>query len=257
MESREYQKMRRLEDHYWWFVGRRRAVLSLLQRYLPQGRKVLVGDIGCGTGATSVALKQFGKVVAVDLSPEALKLHSSRNDHGEMVRASAVSLPFKSETFDVLTYLDMLEHVEEDELALEEAFRLLRPGGWLLLSVPAHPWLWGKHDVSLHHKRRYTRTELLAKLDRAGFQLVRCSWALFLLAPLAVAYRLAGRLWPKGKGSGSEVAELPSFLNRCLVAVMDLEAKILARADLPLGVSLMCLVRKPERSQKEAEATGT
>jgi len=240
--------MRRLEDHYWWFVGRREAVVALLAQRLAPDQQRIIADIGCGTGATSLALRNLGQVFAVDLSPEALTLHGERKDHGPMVQASATGLPFAPGVFDVMTYLDMLEHVEEDEVALAEAYRLLVPGGLLLVSVPAHPWLWGSHDVSLHHMRRYRREELIQKLVSAGFELERCTFAVSLLAPLAVVYRLAGRLFGRSRPAHSEAMELPSAINRLLIWIMRLERSLILRWNLPAGISLLCLAHKPKHS---------
>ncbi len=240
--------MRRLEDHYWWFVGRREAVVALLAERLTPGQHRIIGDIGCGTGATSLALRALGQVIAVDLSPEALTLHSQREDHGPMVQASATGLPFAPGVFDVMTYLDMLEHVEADDIALAEAYRLLAPGGLLLVSVPAHPWLWGSHDISLHHMRRYRRTELISKLLDAGFELERCTFAVSLLAPLAVVYRLAGHLFGRSRPAHSEAMELPAAINKLLIWIMRLERALLLRWNLPAGISLLCLAHKPELS---------
>jgi SAM-dependent methyltransferase len=146
----------------------------------------------------------------------------------------------------------MLEHVEEDDTALAEAYRLLAPGGLLLVSVPAHPWLWGSHDISLHHKRRYRRDELVSKLIGAGFELERCTFAVSLLAPLAVVYRLAGRFFGRSRPAHSEAMELPAAINKLLIWIMRLERALLLRWNLPVGISLLCLAHKPELSDKSS-----
>ena len=169
MEKIEYQRLHEREYIHWWNIGRRRILEAALSRNLkfsPTERKVL--DVGCGAGGNILFLKKFGNVTGFDISEEALSFSGDKG-FSELVLGRAEILPFREGSFDIVSALDCIEHIEDDEAALQEAYRVLKDGGTLLLTVPSHPWLWSRHDEALHHKRRYTKNELQRKVRDAGF----------------------------------------------------------------------------------------
>ena len=194
MEREQYAIMALREERHWWYAGMRRVALTVLGQALDGRRGLRILDAGCGTGGTTVELRRFGEVVGVDLAWEALEPARGRGLHA-LARASVEHLPFPGATFDVATSFEVVYHlgVGSDTSALREMRRVLKPGGLLLLRVPAHDWLRGEHDRLVHTRHRYSRGEVLRKLGQAGFRVERLTWANSLLFPPAVAKRLLER----------------------------------------------------------------
>lgn len=232
--------MYELEDRYWWFVARRELALRLLRRHSIQGGSIL--DVGCGTGKGQESFSQFGTVYGVDFSNEALQFSYSRGLR-RLVRGDAEAIPFLDQSFDTVVSLDTIEHVPSDAAALAEIFRVLKPGGLFLMNVPAYMWLWGPHDVALMHQRRYHRSHLRRELERAGFQVERLSYHIFLLFPLVALSRFLDK-FKKGKPE-AKLPVLPSWLESVLAYVQRLELELISRVNLPWGSSLIAVARKP------------
>lgn len=229
-----------LEERHWWFVARRKIVLDLLDQYLLRRNDLEVLDAGCGGGATLKALSRYGRARGMDLSEEAVAYNLEQRR--DVVRGSIEQMPFVDETFDLVLALDVIEHVPADLAAIAELDRILKPGGYLLVTVPALRLLWGPHDIANSHYRRYTLGGLRARVETSGFEAVRATYFSTLLLPAILAVRLLRRL--RGKGAASDIGEVTHPLNAVLEAVFSLEAPLLRRWDLPVGVSALCLARK-------------
>lgn len=253
MNPDEYGRMFDLEDRYWWFVGRRRLALRLLDRERPSGTTRPTLDLGCGTGVVLQELPSDMHPVGIDMSPIALQF-CRRRGLSRLIRGDATALPNPDEAFDAIISLDVFEHVEADRRALSEAFRALAPGGLLVLSVPAFQSLWGPHDVALMHYRRYTRKELRALLTEAGFTVVRLSYSVFFLFPVVVIVRFFEKR-KKGPAKASLVA-VPAWLNSALIALQSFEAWLIGRLPLPWGSSLIAVARKPGAAMEVNPAHG-
>ena len=241
MEAGEYTAMYRVEDRHWWYLGMRRTTQVLLDRYL--GRQIpSILDAGCGTGANLVLLGQYGTAAGIDIEPAALAMCQQRH-LARLAQGTVTALPFASAMFDLVTSFEVLYHlaVSDDTAALREFWRVLKPGGWLLLRVPAHDWLRGRHDAAVHTRHRYSMGEVGRKVQGAGFRIVRLNYANCLLFPLAVAKRMAERVLPPGEGS--DVGAPPPG-NSALAAILSAEAAWLRRCPLPWGLSVLCLARK-------------
>lgn len=236
--------MHRLELRYWWFVGRRYLVLRLIRRladFLPKNPTIL--DVGCGTGAVAQELAEIGRVVAVDVSQEALRF-TLRRGVPRLVCASAQSLPFADSSFDVVTALDILEHLDDDRLGASEVCRVMRPGALLFATVPALQILWSRHDVALHHYRRYTGAQLRQLLASSGLRVLKLSYCMTALFPLVLAARMAERAVPKRGPASTTLPEVGGPLNSALTALLKAEAELVTRLNLPVGVSIVCVARK-------------
>src|SRR5919202_5138322 len=181
-----------LEEHHWWFVSRRRILLSVLQRNLTPERQFEVLDAGCGGGATIESLRCYGRVRGLEISKVALQHNRERGR--EVILGSVEQIPFTSDSFDLALALDVIAHVQDDVRALEELFRVLRPGGSLLVTVPALRMLWSSHDVVNGHYRRYALGELRQRIEAAGFEIVDATYFNTLLFPVIFAIRVLGRL---------------------------------------------------------------
>lgn len=232
-----------LEDHYWWFVGRRDLALRLFRRYRGAcGEGPCVLDVGCGTGAVLKELpEQNVQPMGVDMSPLALKYCRQRGLN-RLVRGDGTALPIRDAQLEGVIGLDVFEHIEDDRAAFREAHRVLRPGQVLVLSVPAFRWLWGPHDVALHHHRRYTRAEMRRKLEECGFEVVRISYSVFFLFPVVCLWRVAEKR-KKGPAKASLVG-VPEGINRLLIGLQRFESWLIERIDLPWGSSVVAVARR-------------
>jgi len=232
-------KIRELEAWHFWFVGRRELVRGLLARHLgPAPQRLL--DVGCGTGHLAGELLAAGhRVTAVDRLPEALAAARADTRDVGLLRADAGRLPLRSGAFDAVTMLDVLEHVD-DAAALVELRRVLRPGGVLVLTVPAAPWLWSHRDRAAGHLRRYTRKSLAAALAAGGFEPLELGPYQCALFPVVAASRLLGR---RGPGLRDAEERPPALLNTALAWINRREAA-LGPARLPFGSSLAAACRR-------------
>lgn len=247
MRTEFYNEYFRIEDRHWWFLGRRRILLRLLDRCLsfpPSSDGLRILDVGCGTGTMLHHLERYGSVQGVDADLNAVRFCHERGVE-KVKHAPGEDLPLDEETFDVVTALDVLEHMKDDVAALSEFRRVLRPGGTLVLTVPAYQFLWGAQDEISHHYRRYTRRELTSRLTDAGFSVQRASYFNVLLFPVIAAVRIARRLRraPVELRSDFEMTR-PGRLNGILGWLFGREAELLGRMNLPFGVSIVTVASR-------------
>lgn len=244
-----YAEYFRIEDRHWWFIGRRRIVLAVLDAHLapaPLGRTRQILDLGCGTGTMLGHLRRFGEAAGVDADQRAVSFcHARGEDQVQLLESE--TLPFPDDSFDLLTALDVLEHIEDDRAVLQEVARVLRPGGTFLATVPAYPWMWGAQDEISHHVRRYQASELKRKIRDANLSPQRLThFNAILFAPIA-AIRLARRLRPLKGEARSDFEMTREGPGNCLLAgIFSCEARWLRRRNLPLGISLLGLAGAPE-----------
>lgn len=247
MQQHTYAIMYRVEGEHWWFAGRRRILEGFVQRICLDLKRDLnvtqphILDVGCGTGANLEMLSQFGDAEGVDVSQDALAFCRERGlknvSHGE-----AEKLPYEDGTFDLVTALDVVEHLDDDVAGLSEMWRVLKPGGRALLFVPAFMFLWGVQDDISHHRRRYRIPELRSVVKKAGFEVERTTYAnITFFAPI-----LLGRALMKVTGlrPASENNINVSALNGVLGRVLGAESSLLRRMNFPFGVSALCVARK-------------
>jgi len=244
----QYERMYELEGTYWWFQGRLRIIRAVLDHYLPEPpRAGRVLDVGCGTGLMLQTVADW-RPVGLDFSALALQFCGQRGIR-DLVRADVVHLPLADASLDLILALDMMEHVERDDLLIREFNRVLRPGGCLMATVPAHPSLWSDHDEALHHHRRYTSESLRRLLDAGGFQPLKYSYGIFFVHPVIVLFRRIQRAWHRSTGvhharPRTHLIPLPRIFNNVLVRLLHVEALLLRHVNLPAGTSLVTLARK-------------
>lgn len=238
-----YTRMASIEDEHWWFRARRAIVGSMLEALrLPSGGSVL--DAGSGTGGNLPMLRTFGNVVGMELDEGARVLAARKADVPVVAGRLPDDLPFSSGSFDLITLLDVLEHVEDDQGALESLAGLLKPGGRLLITVPAFPFLWGGHDVVHRHYRRYRRPALMARVKQAGLEVTYASYYNSILFPLVAVIRLAEKVL--GVRGGQDLAMPSPWLNQLLYRIFANERRWLGRVAFPFGVSIVLLARRAQ-----------
>ena len=244
MNIAEYAEMYKLESFYWWFVARRQLLESLVESIARDFKRPTILDVGCGTGINYSVLSKYGDTFSTDASEEALTFSRSRGTDG-LARSHLESLPFANSTFDIVTALDVLEHVDDDLKALDEILRVTAKRGVLVITVPAYGFLWSEHDEALHHRRRYAASELRNKLTNAGFEVERISYYITLLFFPILFMRFIQSVTKKSIQAKTSHIVLPGWLNSLLVGILGFERWLLRWINLPFGVSIVCLARKP------------
>lgn len=241
-------------DDHWWFSGRTRAINSLMRRLLPLTEGLQVLDVGCGAGNMIHHLSRYGQVRGIEVDPRPVQEARARGYHVEQHDATQ-PYPFDEATFDLVTAFDVIEHVDDDLAILRAAYRTVKPGGHIVITVPAFMWLWSHNDDINAHKRRYTAQELKTKLAQTGFDVRRVSYNNFFIFPLAAGLILLRRGNEPELASHHldeaeyEVEMEPASppVNAILTQAGKLEAGLMRLISFPFGTGLLAIARKPEK----------
>lgn len=239
----------RAEQQHFWFRGLRRFVRPFIAQVVAADRDPQILDCGCGTGANLGLLAAYGAACGVDRAWSGVR--RARAAGRRVGQANVTHLPFPDERFHLVTSFDVLYSLEEtdERAAVSEMFRVLRPGGRVVINVAAMPILTGNHSVLAHEVRRYRASGLRALLERAGFSVERLTYTntamLPILVPLRLLQRGIGLAREEDEGATREMQVPPALLNMLLDRVLALEAAIVRHVDLPCGSSLLALARKP------------
>jgi len=237
MDQLVYQRMASHEETHWWFVARRRIIARLIRLFVRQDRKsdLRILEVGCGTGGNLAMLKQFGAVTATECDEEARSIAKGKSGieirDGRLPELAEIT----EEDFDLIVLLDVLEHVEDDLGALRSLARRHGEKGRLLVTVPAHPWLWSAHDETHHHFRRYTRATLRNVAEDAGYTIEAMGYYNSLLFPLVILVRFLKKAL--GRDTADDAMPGPA-VNGILKNIFALERNIVGRIPMPTGLSL-------------------
>jgi SAM-dependent methyltransferase len=231
-----------IEETYWWFVGRRSILDGVLRKIGVLGP--IAVDIGCGSGRNMLLLAPYaGRVIGLDRSSAALAIAASQGL--TVCGADGQDIPLPNSSVDAITAFDVLEHLDDDLGALAEFNRVLRPDGFLLITVPAYRFLWSEHDEALMHRRRYVASELHMKLNSTGFNVQVRTYAIFFAFFPIAFYRLFRGLFPRDPMApkASHVI-LPTFLNNFFAWTLRVEARLIRSVRLPWGSSIVVVAQK-------------
>jgi SAM-dependent methyltransferase len=242
MMEHTYPILFRVEQSHWWHIGRRRILATFVENICRQvtDRRPRILDVGCGTGANLLMLSKYGDAEGVDVSEDALAFCRERG-LDKVKLGAAEKLPYDAGTFDLVTAFDVVEHLDDDLAGLNEMRRVLRPGGRVLLFVPAFMFLWGLQDEVSHHRRRYRLSEFRRVLEQAGFEIERTTYAniifFFPILLIRKLMRLTGI-----KAASENNINVPAF-NGVLGRLFGAESWILRYTNLPFGVSGLCVAK--------------
>lgn len=246
MERHEYAVMFKMEEYYWWYRGLHDIVMRCISRFGRPCQHPRLLDAGCGTGKLLHAFSCI-EAYGIDYSPEAFKFLKMRG-LANAARASVCSIPFKRHMFTMLVSLDVLYHsgVRDDDEALEEFHRVLKPGGVLILNLPAFERFRGTHDAAVHTQRRYRARDIRRKLEKAGFDIELITYRNTLLLPAAMAVRLMRRDGTRHGGDvRSDLVPLPEWVNSLFYLILMFENRLLLQGvTFPLGLSVFCVAKK-------------
>lgn len=239
MERVIFDRMAALDQTHWWYVARRRILSDVISRIIRPPKDARILEIGCGTGHNFSMLGAFGTVDAVELDDEARALASDR-----LGRPVACAMLPELEgvpdgAYDMVALLDVLEHVEGDEAALAAIRKKVKPGGKILVTVPANRWMWSAHDTVHHHFRRYSKADLAGVISRAGLKVDLLSHFNTVLFPLAATFRLVGKLTGREEADDAQPA---APLNSLFTGLFGVERHLVGRVPMPFGVSLVAVL---------------
>jgi SAM-dependent methyltransferase len=245
MDPSLYPRMAEVEDTHWWFASRRAICDHILDR-ISLAPDAAILEPGCGTGGNFAMLARRGKVFAMDSDESALSFAASRKI-AILARGSLpAQIPFGDTRFDLAVLTDVVEHLDDPEGSLHAVQARLKAHGWLLVTVPALPWLWSEHDLTHHHRRRFRAPELRRMVTDAGFTVTYLSYYNFILFPAIAMVRLTGKILGRDTRAGNghhDLAMPPAWVNRVLLRLFSSERHLVGTLYIPIGVSLIALAR--------------
>lgn len=232
-----------LENSYWWFVARKKILRDLIQRYCLFNNETNLLDVGCGTGGFASFISQYCNVICLDTSDLALS-YCKKRGLNNLYQGTLEEFNTDNNKIQIISMLDVVEHIENDKRVIERAYELLEENGCLIITVPAYKWLWSEHDEIHMHKRRYTKKEIVKLIESAGFKIVFATYFNFFLFPTVALMRIIEILLKTKKKIERPVVPVPTFINIILEKIFSLEKYFLKFFKFPFGLSILIIAKK-------------
>ncbi|MGQ9805589.1 MAG: class I SAM-dependent methyltransferase [Chlorobiales bacterium] len=236
MEKVLYDEMRESETEHWWFQARREILLQVTKAFVPKGAAVL--DVGCGTGFVLEKLQHDYDAYGLDLAKVAVD-HCHKRGLTFVKQGVLGEELFNGKKFQLVLFLDVIEHIEDDHATVSIAKQYLSENGVVMITVPAFQFLWSAHDEIHHHKRRYTQKSLVNLLEKAGYTVRYITYFNMLLFPMIALVRVVGNL--SGRRSASDAKPENKLINDVLYRIFKSERALLPNFNLPFGVSVLAV----------------
>lgn len=246
MNSDEYAKLERIDKEHWFYRGKRAIIRHWMNRYLELKKDDVFLDAGCGTGTLAQEMTEVCRVIGLDDHEESLELTRPKIEAagGRVLETGLEKVDLEDGCAAVVVLSDVLEHIDDDAAALREMARLVRPGGLILITVPALMLLWSDWDEALHHRRRYTKPGLMKLFDQPGMEILRCTYTNTFLLPAILLVRMWRKLFPPRPGADRAEDKIPPrFLNSLLFQIL-VKPACWGWFPPPAGVSLLAVLRK-------------
>lgn len=243
MQEIIYHTNYKLENEYWWFIARNQILKKIVLEFTNIGKNNTLLDVGCGTGAFAAEFSKITNVVGIDTSDIALDYAKKRGIEN-LINCYLSDFPRDKFQPDVLTFLDVIEHIEDDKSVVKDAYNLLQKDGYVVASVPAYQWLWSHHDELHMHYRRYTMNNFTQLFKDAGFIIQYSSYFNSFLFPLVAVKRILDKVTGADEKNNSPIEEVSPFMNKVLKNIFLAEKKLLPNMFLPFGVSIVVVAKK-------------
>lgn len=243
MKKSEYTRMAAREKTYWWHLGRLRIIETYVRKAMHNKNNPLILNVGCGTGGTIDMLQSVGTVDNIDISDDAIKF-MKKSGYKRITKVDDIKLSFKAKTYDMVGAFDVLEHIDKQVSALKEWKRVLKDDGAIVITVPAYQWLWSDHDVSLHHKRRYTTTRIEEAAEKAGLVVEKKSYAIVFSLLLVVGFRTMNKVLNRKTDEETSYVDVPKWVNALFTNLLYIEAWFHKYTVFPFGTSVVTILRK-------------
>jgi 2-polyprenyl-3-methyl-5-hydroxy-6-metoxy-1,4-benzoquinol methylase len=244
MEDKKYIQLYEVETEHWWFVTRKKILAHIIDKKVKKNKNSTLLDFGCGTGGNLDELSKKYNTYGADMSELAISFCKKRNLNNIFTNNHFFNNVEYKGKFDIITILDVIEHVDEDQKLLESLKDLLTDDGSIVITVPAYQFLFGSHDIIYMHKRRYIKKTLMKVVENSGYQIYKFSYFNTILAPLIILRRFLDRGLKK-QGDLKDYDEVPNkFVNNILKAIFGLEKYTLPYISMPFGISILCIAKK-------------
>lgn len=240
MERESYNDMYIHEDVHWWFTARRSILQKVLSQHCRYNNPQNILEVGCGSGGNLQMLKAYGDLFAMELDDNTREIANRKNICNVKKGVLPNDIPF-DESFDLICIFDVLEHINDDLETLKSLRKKLNRKGTLIITVPAYMFLWSAHDEANHHKRRYTKKQLIDIVSESGLSVIYTSYFNTILFPIIATVRIINNII--NKKAGSDINLPPKAVNNLLKRIFSIEKALLPKISFPFGVSIILIAK--------------